>query len=69
MYKQPTSDEYDLALLEAKRDLAIKGTAPDDSEDDTAGKEFITKGDFFRDLKKVSRRIDGSKSFPEQSET
>ena len=69
MYKQPTSDEYDLALLEAKRDLAIRETATDDSEDDTARRGFITKGDFFRDLKKVTQRIDKPKPFPKPSKT
>ena len=55
MHKQPTAEEYDLAFLEAKRDLATN-----DSVSHTPiveGDEFITRESFFRDLRKASQRI------------
>ncbi len=66
MYKQPTPEEYDAAFLEAKRDLAIRGIDLDDDSTDE-GREFITRGDFFRDLKRVSRPLRGIKSSPKSS--
>ena len=68
MYKQPTPEEYDAAFLEAKRDLAIRGIDLDDDSADE-GREFITRGDFFRDLKRVSRKIEKPKASLKQSKT
>ena len=67
MYKQLTPDEYDLAIMEAERDLAISGVG-EDGETVSNG-EFITRADFFKDLKKVSRPIQKSKPSPKQSKT
>ena len=67
MYKQPTSDEYDLALLIAKRDLAGRGTELED-EGEHSGGEFITKDDFFESLRKACSPIK-PKSVPKPSKT
>lgn len=65
MYKQPTSDEYDLALLIAGQDLAINNFAID--SDDVVKGEFITKKAFLKDLKKASQRIEKLKPSPKRS--
>ena len=67
MYKQPTSDEYDIAMLIAERDSAISGISTD--EDTAVGGEFITKKSFLRVLRKVTQQIDKAKSSPKPSET
>ena len=72
MYKQPTSDEYDLELIIAKREATIKGYASegDDSRQGefiTEENEFITRADFFKDLKKASQRIEKAKPSPKSS--
>ena len=65
MYKQPTSDEYDLELLSAKRDAAIRGYAS--GEDAIVEGKFITRKDFFKDLKKASQLIEKPKPSPKSS--
>lgn len=60
MYQQLTPDEYDLAIAEAERDLAIGGIGVDDET--VSNRKFITGADFFKDSKKVSRKIGDSKA-------
>lgn len=55
MYRQPTEEDYDLALLLAKRDLATSGAT--ELSQDTEVDEFFTKETFFKDLQKVSHKI------------
>lgn len=52
MIRQPTADEYDLAFLEAKRDLATNGSISYTSN--VEENEFITKESFLEDLRKVA---------------
>lgn len=70
-----TEEEYDLELLEAKRERLAKGVVDDipsnddftPIDDDQDG--VITRESIFKDLRKVSRRIDRSKSSPKPSKT
>lgn len=67
MIKQPTVEEYDLALLIAKRDLATNGSVNytvnqeaweyKDDSDYTSGDEFITRERFFKDLRRANQQI------------
>jgi len=65
MYKQLTPDEYDIAIMEAERDLTISGIEED--EETVSNREFITRADFFKDLKKCCKPI--AKVSPKPSKT
>ena len=67
MYTQLTPDEYDLAIMEAERDLAISGVEID--EETVPNREFTTRAYFFIDLRKVSKRNGGPKPSPARSKT
>ena len=63
IYRQPTAEEYDLELLEARRERLANGVLndmPDDDfidiEDDSGG-GIITRESFFKDLQRVSHKI------------
>jgi hypothetical protein len=62
-------EEYDINLLNAKRDLISSGLHKeyDEGDKDNVDEDF-TKDDFFKDLKKASRKIK-SKPSPKQSGT
>ena len=73
IYKQPTAEEYDLELLEARRERLANGITndiPNDAfidVDDDSGGETITRESFFEDLQKVSHKIDKTKPSPKSS--
>lgn len=73
IYRQPTAEEYDLELLEARRERLANGITNDMEGDDfididdDSGEEIITRGSFFKDLQKASRKIDKPKPSPKSS--
>jgi len=75
VYGQSTADEYDLEFLEARCERLANGVMVDVNNnddfigvDDSEG-ETIIRDSFFRDLRKVSRKINKPKSSPKPSKT
>ena len=68
IYRQPTAEEYDLELLEARCERLANGITNDipDVEGDS-GEEIITRKSFFKDLQKASHKIDKPKPSPKSS--
>lgn len=73
MYGQLTAEEYDLEFLEARRERLANGVTNDISNDDFIDvdsdneEEIITRENFFKDLQKVSHKIDKTKPSPKSS--
>ncbi|MFC1949741.1 hypothetical protein ACFLW0_06180 [Chloroflexota bacterium] len=75
MYRQPYMDEkYKEEWLKAERELALRwseaSSHPDVNEaatPDISDKDGISRNDFLKALKRVSRKVDKAKVAPKQS--